>query len=47
MPTEYIAPPLAALSNAMYDAAGIRMRSLPMNPAAVVKAREELEDAGS
>ena len=26
-----------------HDAAGIRMRSLPMNPAAVVKALEELE----
>ena len=36
-----IAPPLAALANAIYHAAGIRMRSLPMNPAAVVKALEE------
>ena len=47
MPSENIAPPLAALANAIYDAAGIRMRSLPMNPAAVAKALEELEDQGS
>ena len=36
-----IVPPLAALSNAIYDATGIRMRELPMNPAAVSKAIEE------
>ena len=36
-----IVPPLAALSNAIYDATGVRMRELPMNPAAVVKAIEE------
>ena len=36
-----IAPPLAAVANAIYAAAGIRMRSLPMNPAAVVKALQE------
>lgn len=33
-----IAPPLGALANAIYDAAGIRMYDLPMNPAAVLKA---------
>ncbi len=33
-----IAPPLAALANAIYHAAGVRMRNLPMNPAAVAKA---------
>ena len=33
-----IAPPLAALANAIHDAAGVRMRSLPMNPQAVVAA---------
>ncbi len=36
-----IVPPLAALSNAIYDATGVRMRELPMNPAAVVKAIAE------
>ena len=36
-----IVPPLAALSNAIYNATGIRMRELPMNPAAVSKAIEE------
>ena len=36
-----IVPPLAALSNAIYDATGVRMRELPMNPAAVAKAIEE------
>ena len=34
-------PPLAALSNAIYDATGVRMRELPMNPAAVTKALQE------
>ena len=33
-----IAPPLAALANAIHDATGVRMRSLPMNPQAVVAA---------
>ena len=33
-----IVPPLAAIANAIYDAVGVRMTSLPMNPAAVVKA---------
>jgi CO/xanthine dehydrogenase Mo-binding subunit len=36
-----IVPPLAALANAIHDAVGIRMTSLPMNPAAVVKALAE------
>ena len=36
-----IVPPLAALSNAIYDATGVRMRELPMNPAAVAKAISE------
>ena len=30
-----IVPPLAAIANAVYDAIGIRMTDLPMNPAAV------------
>ncbi|MDE0745834.1 MAG: molybdopterin-dependent oxidoreductase, partial [SAR202 cluster bacterium] len=33
-----IVPPLAAIANAIYDAIGIRMTELPMNPAAVMKA---------
>jgi len=33
-----IVPPLAAVANAIYQAIGIRMTDLPMNPAAVVKA---------
>ncbi len=33
-----IAPPLAALANAIHDAAGVRMTELPMNPQAVVSA---------
>ena len=35
-----IAPPLAALANAIHDAAGVRMTELPMNPQAVVRAME-------
>ncbi|MCH8309951.1 MAG: xanthine dehydrogenase family protein molybdopterin-binding subunit [Chloroflexi bacterium] len=30
-----IVPPLAAMANAIYDAIGVRMNTLPMNPAAV------------
>ncbi len=33
-----IVPPPAALANAIYRAAGVRMRRLPMNPAAVMEA---------
>ena len=33
-----IVPPLAAMANAIYDAIGVRMTSLPMNPQAIVKA---------
>ena len=33
-----IAAPLAAIANAIHNAAGVRLRSLPMNPQAVVKA---------
>ena len=36
-----LVPPLAALSNAIYDAIGVRMRELPMNPGAVTKAIRE------
>lgn len=32
-----IAPPPAAIANAIYNATGIRMRDLPMNPAAIMK----------
>ena len=36
-----IVPPLAALANAIYDAIGVRMNTLPMNPSAVLKAIAE------
>ena len=36
-----IVPPLAAMANAIYDAVGVRMTSLPMSPAAVFKALSE------
>ena len=36
-----IVAPLAAIANAIYDAVGIRMSSLPMNPAAIAKALAE------
>ena len=38
-----IAPPLAALANAIHDATGARLRSLPMNPQSVAAA---IEDTG-
>jgi CO/xanthine dehydrogenase Mo-binding subunit len=41
-----IVPPLAALANAIYDAVGVRMTSLPMNPAAIVKALAEKRSSG-
>jgi CO/xanthine dehydrogenase Mo-binding subunit len=33
-----IVPPLAALANAVHDATGVRMTSLPMSPASILKA---------
>ena len=33
-----IVPPAAAMANAIYDATGLRMRRLPMNPAAIMEA---------
>ena len=36
-----IAPPLAAIANAIHDAAGVRLRSLPMNPQSVAAAIAE------
>ena len=33
-----LVPPLAAVANAIYDAIGVRMYHLPMNPASIVKA---------
>ena len=36
-----IVPPMAAIANAIYDAIGVRMTELPMNPAAVLKALAE------
>ena len=36
-----IVPPMAAIANAIYRATGARLRSLPMNPAAVLEALKE------
>ena len=36
-----IVPPMGAIANAIYHATGVRMTSLPMNPAAIVKALSE------
>jgi CO/xanthine dehydrogenase Mo-binding subunit len=36
-----LVPPMAAVANAIYDAIGVRMTSLPMNPAAISKAIAE------
>ena len=33
-----LVPPLAAMANAVYDAIGVRMTTLPMNPRAIVEA---------
>ena len=33
-----LVPPLAAIANAIYDAIGVRMVELPMNPAAITAA---------
>ncbi len=40
-----IIPPLAALSNAIYDAVGVRLRKLPMTPGSVLEALEEKKKA--
>jgi CO/xanthine dehydrogenase Mo-binding subunit len=36
-----IIPPLAALSNAIYHAIGVRMNKLPMSPGAILEALEK------
>lgn len=44
-----IVPPLAAIANAIHDAIGVRLKELPMNPAAVLAAiarRSSAEAAG-
>ena len=33
-----IVPPVAAIANAIHDAIGVRMTTLPMSPVAVLKA---------
>ena len=35
-----IVPPMAAIANAIYDAVGVRMTKLPMNPGAILEALE-------
>jgi CO/xanthine dehydrogenase Mo-binding subunit len=39
-------PPLAAVANAIHDAIGVRMTSLPMSPASIRKAINE-KDGGA
>ena len=36
-----ISPPLGAIANAVHNAVGVRMRELPMNPQAVLKAMSQ------
>jgi CO/xanthine dehydrogenase Mo-binding subunit len=36
-----VVPPMGAISNAIYNAVGVRMRSLPMAPHKIVKALSE------
>ena len=33
-----IVPPMAAISNALYNAIGVRMNHLPMNPGSILEA---------
>ena len=40
-----LVPPLAAVTNAIYDAIGVRIYSLPANPATIVKAIQERNGA--
>ena len=42
-----IVPPMAAISNALYQAIGVRMNSLPMNPGNVLEALWGKENGGS
>ena len=42
-----IVPPMAAISNALYQAIGVRMNSLPMNPGSVLEALWGKENGGS
>ena len=42
-----IVPPLAAIANAIYDAVGVRVHSLPATPEVIRKELEALEAAGS
>ena len=42
-----IVPPMAAISNALYQAIGVRMNSLPMNPGSVLEALWGSENGGN
>jgi CO/xanthine dehydrogenase Mo-binding subunit len=42
-----IVPPMAAIANAIYDAVGVRMTTLPMSPGNVLEALWEKESNGS
>ena len=41
-----LVPPMAAIANAIYDAIGIRMEHLPMNPASILEALWEKDGTG-
>ena len=41
-----IIPPLAALSNAIYHAVGVRLRKLPMTPGSILEALEAKKAQG-
>ena len=41
-----IVPPLAALANAIHDATGVRMTTLPMSPAAILNAIKAKDNGG-
>ena len=42
-----IVPPLAALSNAIYDAVGVRLTKLPLNPGSILEALEAKKASGA
>ncbi len=41
-----LVPPLAAIANAIYDAVGVRMRKLPMNPGNILEGLWAKADRG-
>ena len=41
-----IIPPLAAMSNAIYHAVGVRLTKLPMSPGAILEALDDKKNQG-